>query len=239
MLRYFNFVDKYELPMFLNPKKKIFILILSLGFLGVIATAVAQSPKKAFKTLSKPEKYWVYFHPFRAQKAYRISKSIEKVVDSIAHQNTLGKVKVGNQLDAFKHSFWMWSLAEEIGWRAAKSLGKAHEKGNYQMYLNKELEDGKLPDKASSEMDAFNNQIGITLYKTHKHQQLSKQQRIALVIKAVLQGKTRMLSQTKKGVFLNSKKQIILPKNYIGKWENERHLVPSKSSNIIDDNLLK
>ena len=64
----------------------------------------------------------------------------------------------------------MARLTQGIGRRAAYSLGKAHEKGNYQTFKNRQLEDGILPDKPSSEMDLYNNQIGISIGKRFKKQ---------------------------------------------------------------------
>lgn len=226
--------------MFLKNKKKILVLLVTLSTLGFLAKSFSQSPKKAFKTLSDPEKTWVYFHAFKAKKAYRISKEMSKITDSILKTKVFGnKNVVGNQLDAFKHTLWMWNLATEIGCSSAESLGKAHEKGNYLMYKNHELEDGKLPDKASSEMDMKNNALGIRLYQKHKKEKLSLQERIQIVITSVLEGKATILYQTKKGFFLNKEGQIIASSQYIGLWKNERCLAPSNTAYIIDDNQLK
>ncbi|MDO6800939.1 hypothetical protein Q4595_00625 [Wenyingzhuangia sp. 1_MG-2023] len=219
-------------------KIKFLTLFLTLFFLALffISKGVAQSPKKAFKSLSSHEKYWVYFHPFTAKKAYQVSKDVEKVVDSIAKTKTLGPLKVGNQIDAFKHAFWMWSLAEKIGWRAASSLGEAHEKGNYDFYLQHINEDGELPDKASSDMDAHNNSVGIALYKKYKKQKTSKSEKIEKVIAAVLQGKTKMILQNKSGNYLDKKGNIIPKKDYYGIWSNARILTPTKALHLMIDN---
>lgn len=226
--------------MFLKNKKIFIPLLVALCTLGFLANSFAQSPKKAFKTLSEPEKTWVYFHILKAKKAYKISKEMSQITDSILKTKTLGtKREVGDQLDAFKHTLWMWNLATEIGCSSAESLGKAHEKGNYLMYKNHDLEDGKLPDKPSSDMDKANNALGIKLYKKHKKEKLSLTERIQIVITAVLEGKAKILYQTKKGFFLNKEGKILDSTQYVGLWENERHLVSSNTEHIIDDNQLK
>ena len=74
--------------------------------------------------------------------------------------SVVGKDNNGGKLDAFKHSYWMARLTQGIGKRAAFRLGKAHEKGNYQTYQRRRLEDGLLPDKPSTDMDLYNNNIG-------------------------------------------------------------------------------
>ena len=47
------------------------------------------SALKKFKELSRPEKYWVFKHPFVAKKAWRITQEVIKVTDSVAYINTL------------------------------------------------------------------------------------------------------------------------------------------------------
>ena len=165
--------------------KKIWFLFFVLGILN---NTYSQSYKR-YKSLSSAEKCWVIFHPFKAKRAYRVSREVEQTTDSILNIGVMGNHHVGNQLDAFKHAFWMWSLAEEIGWRSARSLGKQHEKGNYEFYKEHKLEDGALPDKISSEMDLYNNNVGLALYKEHKKEDLSKGERIEIVRQAVIDGK--------------------------------------------------
>jgi len=41
----------------------------------------------------------------------------------------------GGQVDAFRHAYWMARLHQEIGKRAAFSLGKSHEKENWKTEL--------------------------------------------------------------------------------------------------------
>lgn len=205
--------------------------------LGLMSACSAQSYKTALKRLSSAERFWLYTHPFKAKRAYRVSKEINVVVDSIKKTRSLGGHHVGNQLDAFKHAYWVWSLAEEIGWRSALSLGKAHEKGNYEYYKENKKEDGVLPDKVSSEMDLHNNSMGITLYKKHKH--VSKKLRIAFVKQAVLEGKMKMIYQTKNRKYLDNKGNVIARERYYGLWENPKILVSSKTKYLLGENKSK
>ncbi|NIJ44070.1 hypothetical protein FHR24_000509 [Wenyingzhuangia heitensis] len=219
-------------------KVKIFrsVLLLALLFTTV---ASSQSSKKAFKKLSSAEKCWVIFHPFKAKRAYRVTKEVKQVVDSILHTQNMGNHHAGNQLDAFKHAFWMWSLAEEIGWRSAKSLGDQHEKGNYQFFKEHKLEDRTTPDKVSGDMDLHNNSIGIKLYKLYKKQHLSQKERIEKVKEAVLRGEMRMIYQTHSGKYLNANGYLIPKKEYYGVWDNAKCLVPSTSIFLMADNKSK
>ncbi|MGY6649174.1 DUF6973 domain-containing protein [Wenyingzhuangia sp. IMCC45574] len=189
--------------------------------------------------MSKQEKTWVYFHPFKAKRAYKISKKVERTTDSITKTKRLGTKRiVGNRIDAFKHTLWMWALADEIGCNAAASLGRAHEKGNYSMYKEHQLEDGALPDKASSDMDTFNNNIGIQLYKEYKKKKPSYNEKIKRVILEVKKGTTKMLHQNKKGEFLDKNGNIIPLKDFVGKWENRRCLISTQINNRIGNNQL-
>ncbi|MGY5352355.1 DUF6973 domain-containing protein [Wenyingzhuangia sp. IMCC45533] len=210
-------------------------LILMVSLMGFAYNGKAQSTK-AFKKLSSHEKCWVYFHPFKAKKAYKVSKEVNKTIDSILKVGNMGSHHAGNQLDAFKHAFWMWSLAEKIGYKSAKSLGKQHEKGNYEFHLQHKLEDNTTPDKVSCEMDLYNNNIGLELYQKHKKEKLSKKERIELVKQAVVTGKMRMIYQTRSGVYLDALGRAIPKEKYFGLWENSKCLVPSTSRFLMTDN---
>ena len=110
-------------------------------------------------------KTWVLLHPFKAKKALKISNKAKVLSDSIAKTELLDKDKSGGQVDAFRHAYWMASLHQEIGKFAAKSLGKAYERDNYKIFKKNRLEDGIIPDKASKEMDLFNNKVGLRFTK--------------------------------------------------------------------------
>ncbi len=199
----------------------------------------SQKSKKAYKKLSNSEKCWVIFHPFKAKKAYRVTQTVKKDIDSLMKVGDMGKHHAGNQLDAFKHAFWMWSLAEKIGLRAAKSLGEEHEKGNYEFHKEHKLEDRTTPDKVSGEMDLYNNAVGLKLYKKYKKLDLSKKERIEKVKEAVLNGEMRMIYQTYSGKYVDATGNIIPKKEYYGLWENKKCLVPSTSIFLMADNKSK
>jgi len=201
--------------------KKIGISFLIFGFL----TNCSPKFKESYSKLSKPERTWVVFHPFKAKKAYQISREALITTDSIAKENVIGKDINGGQLDAFKHSFWMATSAQNIGKNAALSLGRAHEKGNYQTYKKRKLEDGILPDKPASDMDLFNNQVGATLGK--QYNKASKVTIINHLLEHLQQGKLRMLKKDNLGNFLNCQGQIISRDALKGKWDNNKCLIPT------------
>lgn len=201
--------------------KKVVFLVFILFSLQMFS----QSNWEKFKKLSQPKKMWVIFHPFKAEKALKISKEANKVADSIAKTFLLDGDASGGQVDAFRHGYWMARLNQEIGEKAARSLGKAHEKENYLMFKERKLEESTVPDKISSEMDLYNNDVGITL--TTKGQEYPKKGVIYRVINAILAGKMKVIKKDKKGHFVNCKGKRINPKILLGKWKNNKCLVDS------------
>ena len=185
----------------------------------------SQSNWQKFKKLSCPHKTWVILHPFKAKRALKISKEALKITDSIKNSSLLDSDLSGGQVDAFRHAYWMARLHQELGKKAALSLGKAHEKDNYQTYKNKKLEDGIIPDKISSTMDLFNNKIGVSL--TQKGIITQKNGLIYKIINAIKAGKLKVIKKDNKGHFLTCENKIITKNSLKGKWINNKCLVNS------------
>ena len=202
-----------------NMKKYIFLLFL------VSVSSYGQTNWQKFKKLSGPKKMWVLFHPFKAKKALNVSREANRVSDSIKNSPLLDKDGSGGQVDAFRHAYWMARLRQEIGKNAACSLGKAHEKENYQTYKERKLEDGVVPDKISSEMDLFNNDVGLTL--TRKGSKTSQKGLIYKIINAIKAGKLRIIKKDKRGNYLTCNGKIISKESLKGKWINNKCLVSS------------
>ena len=204
--------------------KKTLILL----FFSISISMSAQSNFKSFFKLSGPKRTWVLFHPFKATKSLKISKETNRVADSIAKTNLLDRDKNGGQVDAFRHAYWMARLRQEIGKRAARSLGKAHEKENYLMYKKRRLEDGTVPDEISSIMDLYNNEQGLKLIS--KGSKTPKKGLIYRIVNAILEGKMKIIKKDKKGNFLTKEGKIISKESLKGKWKNNKYLVPSNQT---------
>ena len=181
-----------------------------------------ESNIKKFRQLSCPEKWWVVWHPFVAKKTLKITQEARKETEIVMHQKLLRGTGNAEQVDAFRHTFWMASLTQEIGRRRAKKLGKAHEKGNYRDYKKQKLEDGVVSDKISSDMDLYNNNIGIEIGKKTTKLALKK-----IVIETILQGKCKIIKKDAAGNFLDCEGNILSNEQLKGKWENEKCLVRS------------
>lgn len=191
----------------------------------LLLNACSPKLKQSFKKLSKPERTWVTFHVFKAKKAYIVSLEAERVKDSMAKIQRIGQDNNGGLIDAFKHAFWTARLTQEIGPRAAYSLGKAHEKGNFQTFKNRQLEDGYLADKQATKMDLFNNQVGINTAIAHKNS--AKAQLIQQLLDSLEQGKLRILAKDQQGYFLDCEKIRIPLDSLKNKWETKKCLIPS------------
>ena len=214
--------------MFFNSKNSKLNSLNLYGVLGIsfmFLFSCSPKLKQSFSKLSKPERTWVTFHPFKAKKAYLISLEAEGVKDSLKVVTIIGTDNNGGQLDAFKHSYWMARLTQGIGKQSAYSLGKAHEKGNYQTYKKRKLEDGLLPDKPATDMDLFNNHVGIRIGRQKDIR--SKNKLIQTVLDSVQEGKMRVLLKDSLGNFLDCQQKRIPLDSLKHKWNTKKCLVPS------------
>lgn len=189
-------------------------------FLVVFFNASAQDSNfKKFRALSGPEKCWVIFHPFVAKKALKISEKTRIITKEIQQKKLLKGNGNGGQVDAFRHTFWMASLTQEIGKRRARSLGKKHEKGNYKDFKKRRLEDGEIPDKISSEMDLFNNEVGIKIGVKSNPLELQN-----VIVDVVLKGSCKVIKKDESGNFLDCDSNILSPESLKGEWDNNKCL---------------
>ncbi|WP_299105599.1 hypothetical protein [uncultured Tenacibaculum sp.] len=196
-----------------------------ISFLLVSISSFSQTSFQKFKKLSPPKQWWVIWHPLKAKKALAISKEANKVADSIKRSPLLDKDGSGGQVDAFRHAYWMARLRQEIGENAARSLGKAHEKENYLTFKENKLEDGVVPDQISSEMDLFNNEVGLSL--TKKGSKTPKQGLIYRIINLIHTGDLKVIKKDTEGNFLTCENEKISNTSLKGKWENNKCLVKS------------
>lgn len=206
-------------------KIKVITSVLLLGSLNIHAQN--KSIPGRFCSINRPEKCWALWHPFIAKKTWKITQEILKVTDSIASVKTLDGDRNGGQVDAFRHAYWMALLTRQTAWRKALKLGRAHEKGNYLDFKKHRLEDGAHPDKASGDMDLFNNKIGIELGKTSK--KTSEKELQQIVIDAILAGKMKIIKKDSLGNFLDVKGNIIPADSLQGKWDNGKCIVNSNN----------
>jgi hypothetical protein len=178
------------------------------------------------KKISCPEKWWAVKHPFIAKKAFHLTLYSLAVADSLRRKESPGDNIGAGQLDAFKHAFWMATLVQDIKWKKAKRLGIAHEKANYRSYI-KSFKKGIMygHDRIRSEMDLWNNEIGIAIGLACKgcDHILLKQ----IILDSIQDGSMKVVRMNSKGQFLDHEGKILPPENYQGKWLNDKCLIPS------------
>lgn len=208
-------------------KNKILIFLCSILLFTIPISSKAQNNGlfKSFFKLSFPEKIWAITHPFIAKKAWKITKNAIAVTKEIEKDTTLDRDTDGGQVDAFRHTYWMASLAQKINSRKVRKLGLVHEKANYINFKKNQKEDNSLPDAANRDMDLQNNDYGIYIGNNNKN--LDEKDLIILVKKAILEGKVWKINKNKKGESLDCKGDIIPLEKYFKKWDNPRCLVRS------------
>lgn len=172
---------------------------------------------KAYRQLSTPEKKWVRHHPIAALRVKKINRGSYLIYNRIKAENRLDTFESGGKLDAFRHVYFMARLAQKLNAKKVRSLGMAHEKGNYEMFLKKKSEDGERPDSLMCVMDLFNNEVGINL-GSKNDVRLSKEGLAAAIIELIGYGETCYMKRNAKGNYVTCDNQEINLVDYKGKW---------------------
>ena len=107
-----------------------FLLVL----LILTSGSFAQDKKSNLGKISCAEKWWVCIPSIYCEKNIQLTRYARNVADSVKKSDVLDGDISGGQVDAFKHAYWMSTLSQNIRWKAALRLGKAHEKGNYKSH---------------------------------------------------------------------------------------------------------
>ncbi len=191
----------------------------------LISSFNLQAQNKYFWKLSCAEKVWVITHCFVAKKAWGITQEVKKISALVKNDRLFDGDENGGQIDAFRHAFWMASLTQQICWRKAKKLGKAHEKGNKRDFKKHRLEQGTLPDAISCEMDLKNNNVGLTIGKENK--EASQEKLVNTIKQAILQGELWKIKKDENGNYLDCNGNILKKEDYQGTWYNNKCLIRS------------
>lgn len=205
---------------------KLFIFYIII--LTSINLSAQESAIKKFFKLPSPEKCWVIAHPFIAKKTLRITDTSLKISLDMKKDSLLDGDANGGQVDAFRHSFWMALLSQNIRWRAVYKLGRAHEKSNKKDYKKHRNEDGALPDEPACHMDYLNNDIGIAIGR--EQDTISTDSLIQYIKQEIIAGKMFVLKKDIQGNYLDCSGNILKPEDYQGKWLNDKCIVRSNES---------
>lgn len=213
----------------LKSKYNLFLLLILLISTKQLNAQNNSSAFKQFFQVSRYERCWAVKHLFIANRAWKVTRYVRLVTDSVAKTKILDGDIDGGQVDAFRHAYWMAILVQNMYWKKAFRLGVAHEKGNYLDYKKHRKEETQFPDKVSSDMDLYNNNVGIEIGKeiVEKNPTISADSIKQIVISYILKGRMKVIKKNKKGEFLDANNNVIKTESLIGKWENEKVLVSS------------
>jgi hypothetical protein len=189
-------------------------------FLLISFHCFAQTPK-----ISKYERCWALTHPWAAFKVKKISKRAYLVYNSPDVKFDLDNFSNGGKLDAFRHTFFMAAFAQIIKSKKIKKLGLAHERGNYDQFINSVNEDGELADSLSCLMDLHNNNVGLILGSANKKKTLEELKE--LVINEITNGACLIMKRDSIGNYLTCNNTLIDLKSRLKKWGIQKCLVSS------------
>lgn len=185
------------------------------------ASAQAQGAWKRFRAQPPALRTWALTHPLAVGRAQALAQESLRVADSVGQR--LDNDFVGGWADAFRHTYWMARTTQALGRRRAYSLGRAHERGNYQTFKRRGTEDGAVQDHAATRMDLFNNDIGIALGLRLPDAPTGELRDSLLHL--LYAGE---LYRIKKDAYRNSLDadgRFIPEQDWLGKWENARVVV--------------
>ncbi len=207
-------------------KIRVFVLVL---FSFSMNASGQKSSFTSFWKLSCPEKWWVIGHPFVSAKAFKITKEARLKSDSLVKNLLLDADPFGGKVDAFRHTYWMARLAQNMKWKKALNLGRAHEKANYLSFKKMKYdEEGLLPDSISSVMDLFNNQIGVSIGCNYRS--ASKDEIYNYVIENLIDGKLKVIYKDVNRNDLDCDGKLIDKNAFFNKWNVPKCLVNSNIS---------
>jgi len=201
---------------------------ITLIFIFWISTAFTQekSRREYFSELSRPEKWWVFTHPFSAGRALDISIHARKISEKLEDHPKLDGDSRGGQIDAFRHAYWMALMTIELNERRAWRLGYDHEKGNKLQYKRKRgVFEGPLPTAADCTMDMHNNEAGIAIGL--KYPDASREELQEIILEKLLDGHFIMLKKDLENNLLDCDGNPVLREEYYHSWEIPVCLVPT------------
>ena len=207
-------------------RKYFFLFLFIIPLMGKAQISTLHS----FLKLSMAEKKWAIGHLFIAKKAWVITDRCRFVTDSLGKNGIPDRDPSDGKLDAFRHTFWMATLSEKIGVRKSLSLGRAHEQGNYRDCKRNRFEEGSIPDMASTDMDLYNNKIGVGIGMALKGN--GEKLKIDSILKAIAKGKMRIVLKDTLGRSCDAAFHPIPLEAMKGKWITPRILVPSGKMNF-------
>lgn len=195
----------------------LFILTLVLCF-----QSMAQNKKMIIRSMSCKNKVWAIKNVSSLKKAIVISNSVLNTMDSLYKEGLFETNSEGSCLDAFRHIYWMYSLASEIGIEKSRRIGLIYE--DYNQYIFS-VRSSSGYDFAGRVMDEYNNELGLYLFS--KIGERDRSEVFDEIMVLISSGYARIVAKDKLQRSLDKNNNVIPDGEWKSQWNNSRYLVKS------------
>lgn len=200
--------------------------MLFIVFLIWCGQLMAQNRKMIILSMSCKNKVWAIRNVSSLKKALVISNEVLNTMDSLYRENLFETNSEGSRLDAFRHIYWMYSLASEIGIEKSRRIGLIYE--DYNQYVFS-IRPCSGYDFAGRLMDEYNNELGLYLFS--KIGVREKEKVFEEIMNLISRGCARIVAKDKLQRSLDVNNNVIPESEWKSQWNNNRCLI--KSNNVI------
>ncbi len=193
------------------------LLLFLLAFL--ISGVLVSQNNKPFN----PVIVWGIAHPIAAIKVKKINKKCLAIYLQPNVKARLDSFNSGGKLDAFRHVFFMSAFNQKIKTKKLRALGMAHERKNYNDFLNESSNSEIGHTCQAMLMDIHNNELAFQI----SNKELSLDSLKEKVIRSLKNGDAFILKRNKLGSYLDCNGNQILQLNKEKNWMIPICLVPS------------
>lgn len=176
--------------------------------------------------MSCKNKVWAIRNVSSLKKALVISNEVLNTMDSLYRENLFETNSEGSRLDAFRHIYWMYSLASEIGIEKSRRIGLIYEDYNQYVFSVRSCSGY---DFAGRLMDEYNNELGLYLFS--KMRVREKEEVFEEIMNLISRGCARIVAKDKLQRSLDVNDNVILESEWKSQWNNNRCLI--KSNKVI------
>ena len=188
--------------------------------------SMAQNRKMIIRSMSCKNKVWAIRNVSSLKKALVISKEVLNTMDSLYRENLFETNSEGSRLDAFRHIYWMYSLASEIGIEKSRRIGLIYEDYNQYVFSVRSCSGYDLAGRL---MDEYNNELGLYLFS--KIGVREKEKVFEEIMNLISRGCARIVAKDKLQRSLDVNNNVIPESEWKSQWNNNRCLI--KSNKVI------
>ncbi len=200
------------------------LILLFLFFISFFPLS-AQNKTLLAKSIKFQDKVWVTANINNIKKALRVSNHVLTKMDSLYKAGNFETNVEGSRYDAFRHIYWMYSLAKEIGIDKSRKIGLMYEDYNYYIF---NIKSSSGYDFAGRTMDEYNNEVGLYLFS-----KIGKQENEIVfenIRNLISKGYAKIIAKDKNQNSLDKNNNILPEEQWKKEWKNNRYLI---NSNVI------